>query len=77
MTVSSFLLKRGEEEKATSAFDVFVTDSLGHFAFRADITGKWNMILSVSEKGKKKTIGSYWTDFLHLNLKDSVMQICR
>ena len=54
VTVSSFLLKRGEEEKATSAFDVFVTDSLGHFAFRADITGKWNMILSVSEKGKKK-----------------------
>lgn len=54
VTVSSFLLKRGEEEKATSAFDVFVTDSLGRFAFQADITGKWNMILSVSEKGKKK-----------------------
>lgn len=54
VTVSSFLLKRGEEEKTTSAFDVFVTDSLGRFAFQADITGKWNMILSVSEKGKKK-----------------------
>lgn len=55
VTVSSFLLQRGEEEeKAASAFDVFVTDSLGHFSFSADITGKWNMILAVSEKGKKK-----------------------
>lgn len=54
VTVSSCLLKRGEEEKPTSTFDIFVTDSSGHFAFRADITGKWNMILSVSEKGKKK-----------------------
>ncbi|MBC8618745.1 hypothetical protein H8788_13445 [Parabacteroides faecis] len=54
VTISSFLLKRGEEEEAASAFDIFTTDSLGHFAFRADITGKWNMILAVSEKGKKK-----------------------
>lgn len=54
VTISSFLLKRGEEEKPSNAFNVFVTDSLGHFAFRADIAGKWNMILSVSEKGKKK-----------------------
>lgn len=54
VTVSSFLLKRGEEEKPGNAFDVFVTDSLGRFAFRTDITGKWNMILAVSEKGKKK-----------------------
>lgn len=54
VTVSSFLLKRGEDEKNVNAFDVFVTDSMGRFAFQADITGKWNMILSVSEKGKKK-----------------------
>lgn len=54
VNVSSFLLKRGEEEESASTFDVFVTDSLGRFAFRADITGKWNMILAVSEKGKKK-----------------------
>ena len=47
-------IKRGEEEKPGNAFDVFVTDSLGRFAFRTDITGKWNMILAVSEKGKKK-----------------------
>lgn len=55
VTVSSFLLKRGEEEKESdSTFDVFITDSLGRFAFRTDISGKWNMILAVSEKGKKK-----------------------
>lgn len=54
VTVSSFLLKRGEDEKDAHAFDVFVTDSLGRFSFLGDITGKWDMILAVSEKGKRK-----------------------
>ena len=34
--------------------ETFVTDSMGRFAFVSDVEGKWNMILSVSEKGKKK-----------------------
>lgn len=53
--VSSFLLKRGEEEKdAVDLIKFFVTDSLGRFSFVSDVYGKWNMILSVSKKNKKK-----------------------
>ncbi|MDL2282493.1 hypothetical protein LJC44_05240 [Parabacteroides sp. OttesenSCG-928-G06] len=53
--VSFFLLKRGdEEEEAASFVDLFVTDSLGRFSFVSDIYGKWNMILAVTEKKKKK-----------------------
>lgn len=55
--VTSFLTQRGEEDKSprtTPYFDVFTTDSLGHFSFLSQIRGKWNLILSVSEKGKKK-----------------------
>lgn len=53
--VSSFLLKRGEEKKEKGSFlDIFVTDSLGRFSFVSDLYGKWNMILAVTEKGKKK-----------------------
>lgn len=54
--VSSFLMKRGEEEADGNAtyINSFDTDSLGCFAFISDIRGKWNLILSVTEKGKKK-----------------------
>lgn len=55
--VSSFLAKRGEEEENPSgkaSFGLLETDSLGRFAFITDIEGKWNLILSVMEKGKKK-----------------------
>ena len=54
--VSSFLAKRGEEEKSSEAFSInlFETDSVGRFTFISNITGKWNLILSVMEKGKKK-----------------------
>lgn len=54
--ISSFLMKRGEEDTTANStyIDSFDTDSLGHFAFVTDIYGKWNLILSVSEKGKKK-----------------------
>lgn len=57
VTVSSFLVRRGddEEEITTEKFvDAFTTDSLGHFAFVADVEGKWNLILSAMEGGKKK-----------------------
>ena len=56
--VTSFLTKRGEEDNPTDQhtpyFDVFTTDSLGRFSFISQVEGKWNLILSVSEKGKKK-----------------------
>lgn len=56
--VSSFLMKRGEEDVTgngnSTYIDSFDTDSLGRFAFVSDIEGKWNLILSVTEKGKKK-----------------------
>lgn len=56
--VTSFLTKRGEEDNPTdqntSCFDVFTTDSSGRFSFISQVEGKWNLILSVSEKGKKK-----------------------
>lgn len=56
--VASFLMKRGEEDspmnQKTPFFDVFTTDSLGRFSFLSQIKGKWNLILSISENGKKK-----------------------
>lgn len=54
--ISSFLMKR-EEDSATdnaSFIDSFDTDSLGRFAFVSNVSGKWNLILAVTEKGKKK-----------------------
>ncbi|MDR2038421.1 MAG: hypothetical protein LBQ60_10915, partial [Bacteroidales bacterium] len=53
--VSSFLAKRGEDEASGNTYiDIFDTDSMGRFAFLSDITGKWNLVLSVTDKGKKK-----------------------
>lgn len=44
----------GENTDRETFLDTFITDSLGQFAFRSEVEGKWNMILSVTEKGKKK-----------------------
>jgi len=53
--VSMMLSKKtDEQDMGGSLINTFVTDSLGHFAFIVDASGKWNMILSVMEKGKKK-----------------------
>jgi len=52
--VSLFLTHRGENEDATSFVEALKTDSLSKFTFVSDIFGKWNLILAVSEKGKKK-----------------------
>jgi len=53
--VSLFLLQRGEEDREdANAFETFVTDERGRFAFVSDLQGKWNMILAVKEKGKPK-----------------------
>lgn len=52
--ISLFLSKRNEDEEGTSFIETLVSDSLGRFAFSSDIEGKWNMILTATEKGKKK-----------------------
>lgn len=54
--VSSFLTRRGEEEtpSGNALINLFETDSVGRFAFISNIVGKWNLILSVMEKGKRK-----------------------
>jgi hypothetical protein len=57
--VSLFLTKKGVEieektEDAGNFFELFKTDSLGRFYFVSDVYDKWNMILSVMEKGKIK-----------------------
>ena len=46
--------KEKEEEKGGLFAESFVTDSLGNFSFVSDVTGRWNMVLSVKEKGKRK-----------------------
>lgn len=54
--VSSFLAKRGEEEPSSGAvsYGLLETDSVGRFAFISNMIGKWDLVLSVMEKGKKK-----------------------
>nr|WP_148335608.1 hypothetical protein [Bacteroides neonati] len=54
--ISSFLMKRGADSIASNApfLSSFNTDSLGRFAFVSPIEGKWNLILSVADKGKQK-----------------------
>ena len=53
--VDMLLVQRAESDKDGDGFiQNFVTDNQGRFSFVSDVTGRWNMILSVSEKGKKK-----------------------
>lgn len=54
--VSSFLAKRGEEETSPGeiSYGLLESDSVGRFAFISNIIGKWDLLLSVMEKGKKK-----------------------
>ena len=53
--VSLFLHQKIEEKDTADIFvESFVTDKQGRFSFVSDISGKWNMTLSVMEKGKKK-----------------------
>lgn len=57
VTVSSFLVRREDDEddiRTEKFVDAFTSDSLGRFAFLADVEGKWNLILSAMEGGKKK-----------------------
>ena len=49
------LQQRGEEEVQDSGFvGSTVSDEQGHFSFVSDVNGKWDMVLSISEKGKQK-----------------------
>ena len=53
--VSLLLYELGtEEEQGSGAVAYFVTDEQGRFSFVSGISGKWDMLLSVTEKGKKK-----------------------
>lgn len=54
--VSSFLSSPGEDPEVgrQQSFGLFTTDSLGRFSFVSQIEWKWNLILAVTEKGKKK-----------------------
>jgi len=56
VNVTLFLNQRGEEdeEKYVGFVESSVTDSLGRFSFVANVDGKWNMMLSVTEEGKRK-----------------------
>lgn len=53
--LSSCLLHKGENADSTRLnAGVFTTDSLGRFSFISDIYGKWDLVLAVTEKGKRK-----------------------
>ena len=42
------------DEQGGSYVENFMTDEQGRFSFVSDVSGRWNMVLSVTEKGKKK-----------------------
>ena len=50
----SFFLHQKEGDDIGNFAESFVTDGQGQFAFVSDVSGRWDMILSVKEKGKKK-----------------------
>ncbi|MDR2585878.1 MAG: hypothetical protein LBC84_06640 [Prevotellaceae bacterium] len=53
--VDMLLMQKTETDIENDSFiQTFVTDNQGRFSFVSDVEGRWNMILSVSEKGKKK-----------------------
>ncbi|MEA4916191.1 hypothetical protein [Proteiniphilum sp.] len=53
--VSMMLTKKREENAVGGDFiKSLVTDEQGGFSFVSDLPGRWSMILTVSEKGKKK-----------------------
>ena len=54
--VGLLLHKKAEEaeDKSDGIVESFVTDDQGRFSFRSDVSGRWNLILAVTEKRKKK-----------------------
>ncbi|MCH5318707.1 MAG: hypothetical protein J1E38_03230 [Paramuribaculum sp.] len=56
VTVSAILMHKPENDIDSMAnlYNLMETDSLGRFSLSADIDGKWTLVLSASENGKKK-----------------------
>jgi len=54
VNVVLLLQNRNDDEGSGGFINTFVTDDQGRFSFVSDVSGRWNMILSVKEKGKKK-----------------------
>ena len=53
--VALLLHKKTENDELRGGFiEIFVTDSLGRFSFVSDVEGRWDMVLSVAEKGKAR-----------------------
>lgn len=52
--VSFFLKNKNEEDEKSGVFESCRTDSLGSFVLTSNLYGKWDMIITPSEKGKKK-----------------------
>ena len=54
--VSLLLHQKREDDGETvgSIIELFKTDRQGRFFFRSEVTGRWNMILSVMEEGKRQ-----------------------
>lgn len=46
--------KDARDSLRQSFTDLLTTDSCGHFRLSYDFKGKWNLVMSVSEKGKRK-----------------------
>lgn len=56
VTVSAMMTENEPSDSLRRSFmDSFMTDSCGRFSFRCDVDGRWHLVMSVSEKGKKKT----------------------
>jgi len=54
----NMLLQKREvgNEKSSLLYEQFVTDQQGGFSFVADVEGRWDMTLTVAEKGKQKNL---------------------
>lgn len=54
--LTAALMKRDttETDSTQTLFSAFTTDSLGRFAFRTDVEGRWNLVLGATKNGKKK-----------------------
>ena len=54
--LTAALMKRDTTgtDSTQTMISTFTTDSLGRFAFRTDVEGRWNLVLAATKNGKKK-----------------------
>lgn len=54
--LTAALMKRDTTgtDSTQTMISAFTTDSLGRFAFRTDVEGRWNLVLAATKNGKKK-----------------------